>query len=68
MKIPFDQIKVGDFFTVNFENEDTLLYQKVTSKEGYNAVLLNSGQLCYLYTTDKTTFDRVEVDFEIKFL
>jgi hypothetical protein len=72
MKVPFKKLEVGDFFTVNINiEEDTLLYQKIKQTEnGYNAVLINTGELCQLYIpadSDKT-FDKVEIHLEIKSL
>ena len=67
----WDDIRVGDFFTANINmGVDTLLYQKISQKrdlqEPYNAVLLNTGELCNLYITPNIEFHKVEVSFEIK--
>jgi hypothetical protein len=65
--VEWDKLKVGDFFSANINmGEDTLLYQKIQpTNTGYNATLLNNGELCYLYT-DNQTFEKVEVTFSIK--
>lgn len=68
----WEDIKVGDFFTANINmGEDTLLYQKVAKKNDtqgvYNAVLLNTGELCNIYIGSKSKFQTVEVAFDIKY-
>jgi hypothetical protein len=68
--VNWDKLKVGDFFSVNINmGRDTLLYQKIKQTDGgYNAVLINSGDLCQLYIpadSDKT-FEKVEVTFSLK--
>ena len=68
--VNWDKLKVGDFFSVNINmGQDTLLYQKIKQIDGgYNAVLINSGDLCQLYIpadSDKT-FEKVEVTFSLK--
>lgn len=68
--VNWDKLKVGDFFSVNINmGQDTLLYQKIKQTDtGYNAVLINSGDLCQLYIpadSDKT-FEKVEVTFSLK--
>lgn len=64
----WDKLKVGDFFTANIKmGIDTLLYQKIEQEDVFhNAVLLNTGQVCNLYIGPKTTFEKVEVTFDIK--
>ena len=68
--VNWDKLKVGDFFSVNINmGQDTLLYQKIKQTDtGYNAILINSGDLCQLYIpadSDKT-FEKVEVTFSLK--
>jgi hypothetical protein len=68
--VKWDKLKVGDFFSVNINmGQDTLLYQKIKQTDtGYNAILINSGDLCQLYIpadSDKT-FEKVEVTFSLK--
>ena len=65
--VKWDKIKEGEFFAYNLSfYPDTLVYQKIkpTGSE-YNAVLLNTGELCCVYT-DNHTFEKVEVAFDIK--
>ena len=64
-------IEVGDFFVSDCQVDNKpYLYQKVDSKKanGYNAVLLNTGELCNLYISSnpETAFQKVEVTFEIQ--
>lgn len=66
--VKWPDLKEGDFFTANIHmGEDTLLYQKI-DQFGifYNAVLINKGKLCNLYIGPDTTFEKVEVTFDIK--
>ena len=68
--VNWDKLKVGDFFSANINmGQDTLLYQKIKQTDGgYNAVLINSGDLCQLYIpadSDKT-FEKVKVTFSLK--
>lgn len=57
----------GDFFAADLSfQKETLLYQKIKpTGSGYNAVLLNTGELCCIYT-DNQKFEKVEVTFDIK--
>ena len=66
--VNWNTLKDGDFFTANINmGQDTLLYQKIKENDkGYNAVLLNTGELCLLYTSNDTTFEKVEVTFSLK--
>ena len=60
------KIKVGDFFIADMKVDgQTLIYQKIdeTKVDGYNAILLNTGQLANVY---EGHFQRVEVTFEAK--
>ena len=64
-------LKPGDFFkTKNPINGEYLLYQKIdeTKSKNYNAVLLNSGELCYLYFNNllNDAIEKVEVSFDTK--
>jgi hypothetical protein len=65
--VRWDMLKEGDFFAVNLSfQSDMLLYQKIKSTgSGYNAVLLNTGDLCCVYT-DNQNFEKVEVTFSCK--
>lgn len=68
--VKWDKLKAGDFFSVTLNSELTpQLYQKIkTTSHGYNAVLINLGELCQLYIpadSDKT-FEKVEVTFSLK--
>jgi hypothetical protein len=69
-KSKWSNIKVGDFFISNIDIEgNTHLYQKIddTKTGGYNAVLLNTGDLCNLYiSADTTNFQKVTVTFDYK--
>lgn len=66
MKVKWDKLSVGDFFFITFDDQGTLLYQKITEKHGYNAVLLNTGELCQLYTNDPVAnFEKTSVTFTI---
>ena len=66
--VKWSKLKVGDFFSVTISTEPSpLLYQKIkTACHGYNAILLNSGELCRLYISAKSTFEKVEVTFSLK--
>ena len=65
--VNWDMLKEGDFFAANVSYQsDTLLYQKIKpTSSGYNTVLLNTGELCCVYT-DNQNFEKVEVTFSIK--
>lgn len=65
--VKFGDMVAGNFFTANtFMGEDTLLYQKVTeTNKGYNAVLINTGELCFIAPDSLATFTEVEVTFDI---
>ena len=66
--VKWDNLQAGDFFTANINmGQDVLLYQKI-KQDGifHNAVLLNTGEICNLYISDNTTFEKVEVTFSIK--
>ena len=66
--VKWSELKEGDFFITDIDlGEETLLYQKI-DQFGifYNAVLINKGKLCNLYIGPETTFEKVEVTFDIK--
>jgi len=66
MKVVWDKIEQGDFFFIEIEDFGSLLYQRIQEKDGYNAVLLNTGELCQLYTANpKTLYHKVTVTFSI---
>lgn len=67
MKVKWNKINVGDFFFVEFEEMGTLLYQRITERDGYNAVLLNTGELCQIYTSEHSEklYEKVTVTFDI---
>jgi hypothetical protein len=67
-QVKWEKIEAGDFFTANINmGQDTLLYQKIRVPDVlHNAVLLNTGELCNLYIGSDTTFEKVEVTFDIK--
>ena len=65
----WDKLKVGDFFAVDMAiSEGPLLYQKIQVPNNvlYNAILLNTGEVCNLYIGPETAFEKVEVTFAIK--
>jgi hypothetical protein len=68
--VKWPELQVGDFFTASIDNgEHNLLYQKIRVTDGgYNAVLLNTGELCQLYVpvNSNKTFEKVEVTFDFK--
>lgn len=68
----WNDIKIGDFFVpINEINGQTYLYQKIDYvKCGYNAVLLNTGEVCNIYINydTSTQFKKVEVEFAINYL
>jgi hypothetical protein len=65
--VKWDMLEEGDFFAANLSlHPEALLYQKIKpTNSGYNAVLLNTGELCCVYT-DKQKFEKVEVTFSVK--
>jgi hypothetical protein len=66
MLCKFDDLQNGDFFFFTKKEESNmLLYQKITSKCGYNTVLLNTGELCNIYTEGQF-YQKAEVSFDIK--
>lgn len=67
----WNDIHVGDFFVPSVQMEEApYLYQKIDSTKagGYNAILLNTGELCNLYIRPDavTTFQKVTATFEIQ--
>lgn len=67
-KSNWKDLSIGDFFvTKSYEGKQYSLYQKIDHKpKPYNAVLVNSGQVCCINETDARIFERVEVAFEVK--
>lgn len=66
-KVTWDKLQQGDFFFVEYEEYGSLIYQKISEKNGYNAVLLNSGELCQIYTSSESNnlYNKVTVSFNI---
>jgi hypothetical protein len=64
MKILFKELSAGDFFVFRY-NDEVNIYQKISSINGYNAVLLNTGHLCNIYE-ENTKLEKVMVEFTIK--
>jgi hypothetical protein len=68
MKSKWNKIHIGDFFVADFKIDGNLsIYQKIKPLGEYNAVLLNTGELCCLYTENQT-FEKVEVSFDVKYI
>ena len=67
-KIKWRDLSVGDFFTTkSYDGKEYPLYQKIDYKAApYNAIYLNTGQVCCIAETDFNTYERVEVAFDIK--
>lgn len=67
MKVTWDKIEQGDFFFLEMGELGTLLYQKVKETNGYNAVLLNTGELCQIFTPNNVDklYNKVSVSFSI---
>lgn len=66
MKVTWDKIEQGDFFFIDLEDYGSMLYQRIKDKEGYNTVLLNTGELCCIYAADpKKLYQKVTVTFNI---
>jgi hypothetical protein len=64
-------IQVGDFFVpMHAINGQTYLYQKIHDAKcaGYNAILLNTGEVCNIYIDPDSSvqFKKVQVQFEIR--
>lgn len=64
-KVTWDKLQQGDFFFIEFEEYGSLIYQKVSEKNGYNTVLLNTGELCQIHTSPDTLYSKVTVSFNI---
>ena len=64
----WSELQAGDFFTANINmGKDIVLYQKLDHKAGpFNAVHVNTGDVCVIAETDFNNYERVEVAFEIK--
>jgi hypothetical protein len=65
MLVPWDKINQGDFFFLEIEEYGQLLYQRIQEKNGYNTVLLNSGELCQIYPTPGHLYHKVTVSFNV---
>lgn len=69
-KSNWKDLSVGDFFTTkNYDGDGSeySLYQKIDDTVlPYNAILLNTGQVCCIHQTEFKHFERVEVAFEVK--
>jgi hypothetical protein len=65
MKVTWDKIYPGDFFFLEMEELGQLLYQRINDKNGYNVVLLNSGELCQIYPTTDKLYHKATVTFNI---
>jgi hypothetical protein len=64
MKVTWDKVNPGDFFFIELESYGQLLYQKIIEKEKpYNAVLLNTGDLCCIHQSVEV--HKVTVTFNI---
>jgi hypothetical protein len=73
MKNKWKYIEVGDFFTADIKlSKDSFLYQRIdeTKSGGFNAVLLNTGELCYLYINpnEENQFSKVQVEFATRLI
>jgi|694.fasta_scaffold39212_8 hypothetical protein len=65
MKVTWDKIYPGDFFFLEMEEFGQLLYQRINDKNGYNVVLLNSGELCQIHPTTGKLYHKTTVTFNI---
>jgi hypothetical protein len=65
MKVTWDKIYPGDFFFLEMGELGQLLYQRITDKNGYNAVLLNNGELCQIYPMTGKLYHKATVTFNI---
>jgi hypothetical protein len=69
VKSNWKDLGVGDFFTTKSYDglSEYYLYQKIDHRSlPYNAILLNTGQVCCIHETEFKFFERVNVAFEIK--
>ena len=71
MKSNWEDINIGDFFIPDLVlNGDTFLYQKIDEQKhnGYNCILLNTGELCNIFINPNIQehFVKVEVTFNLK--
>jgi hypothetical protein len=64
----WSELQTGDFFTANINmGRDIILYQKLDRKaRPFNAVHVNTGDVCVIAENDFNTYERVQVAFEIK--
>lgn len=69
MKVKWNELEQGDFFIFRLqESAGPYIYQKITPKaREYNAVLLNTGELCCVYESDdsNTLYEKVNIEFAI---
>jgi hypothetical protein len=58
----------GEFFISSVNLKETIdLYQKLDHRaRPYNAVLVNTGNVCIIADSDFNNYERVEVAFDIK--
>jgi hypothetical protein len=69
VKSNWKDINIGDFFTAKSYDgvSEYYLFQKIDEKVSpYNAILLNTGEVCCINETDFKLFERVQVAFDIK--
>ena len=60
----FKNLKPGEFFIYKF-NDEVSIYQKIIPQDHFNCVLLNSGQICYMYE-ENTHVTKVEIEMTYK--
>lgn len=64
MLVSFNELKVGDFFSFTLDNE-IFVYQKISSNDIYNAVNLNEGSLCNIFSNIKV--QKTNIQFNIQY-
>lgn len=64
MKASFKSLNVGDFFLFKLDDYDHI-YQKISPIVQYNAVHLNTGQLCNIYG-ENTNINKIKIELSIK--
>jgi hypothetical protein len=64
----WSELVPGEFFTANINmGQDIVLYQKLCYKaRPFNAVHINTGNVCIIADTDINNYERVQVTFDIK--
>jgi hypothetical protein len=68
VKSNWGDLDVGDFFTTRSYDgvSEYYLYQKIDDKVlPYNAILLNTGEVCCINESNFKFFERVQVAFDI---